>query len=107
MADEFDEDAPGAFDASDPKQVVAQKDKATRRRQRQLDALAKFLQSQGGREWYWDQLTRGHMFETSFTRGEPDVTQFKEGERNHALPMLADMIAAAPDAYLAMIKVKQ
>lgn len=106
MAEEFEEDAPGAFDASDPKQVRQQKDKATRRRDRQLKALAQFLQNPAGREWFWDQMVRTHMFETDFVAGQSDLSAFKQGERNIGLGMFADMIAASPESYLAMIKVK-
>ena len=60
------------------------------------------LSTQQGRRFVWKNLTRAGIFQTSFTGNS--TTFFNEGKRDIGLKMLADVMEASPDSYVAMIR---
>jgi len=61
---------------------------------RNADAIAAdfkhvFLGSEAGRRVLYEILAWSHQWRTSFTAGETDSTNFKEGERNIGLRIMA------------------
>lgn len=102
--DEIPLDSKPVHDASDKEQVDKQKRDAGRRKKQAEQVVKQLMTTPGGRQWVWQLLERGHLYETSFTAGDPMATAFREGERNATLRVLADVIKAAPELYLLAMK---
>ena len=54
-----------------------------------------------GREWLWDVLTMCRLYVNAFS-SDPTVMAFNCGMQNVGQRLLADIIEAAPELYLAM-----
>lgn len=94
------------FDASDPVQVKKRDAAAHRREKDNREVLATLLSSPQGRNWMWDLMTLGHVFETTFVPGDALSMAFREGERNIGLRLIAMVTTAAPDALIQMMRDK-
>jgi len=92
-----------SYDASDPKQVKERLnqlrvDEAIR------DALfRRIMETREGRGWVHALLESAHVWRSSFAL-DALAMAFAEGERNIGLHVLADLMRAAPDQYLVMVK---
>lgn len=65
------------------------------------DDLRLVMSQQGGRRFVWRYLDRMGMWRSSFT-GDRQGTDFREGMRNIALMLWADLIKACPELLLRM-----
>lgn len=99
--EEFEAHVP--YDASDPKAVNSARKKASRLRKKRTDFVRAMMDQHQGRMWIYDYLTMGHIGEPTHTPGDPYSTAFKEGERNIALRLLADISESAPEKYMVMM----
>lgn len=95
---------PDAYDSSDPVQVNKQRRKAGRKRVERLEFVKAMMAVREGRAWMYGHLEACHVFHTSFVAGDPHATSFRCGEHNVGLRLLADVMAAAPEQYVEMIK---
>lgn len=93
------------YDASDQQQVDKAKAAAGLRELASRDVLKALLSSPAGRNWMWDLLQVGHLYETSFDR-DPLAMAFREGERNFALRLLLQVTTATPELYAQMMAEK-
>lgn len=93
------------YDASDPEQVKKAEAAKGLREMASRDVLKAVLSTPAGRNWMWDLLAVGHLYETSFDH-EPLTMAFREGERNFALRLLMQVTTAAPDLYARMMAEK-
>ena len=98
-----EEEAEPQFDAADPESVNKAKKKAGRNRRARLEFVATIMRDREGRRWAHEFLQVGHVFASSFVQGDPHATSFREGERNMAQRLLADIVAAAPEQWLVMM----
>lgn len=89
--------------AADPQSVNRARKKAARMRQRRVDFVRRMMDDPDGRLWVYDILSDAHIAGPTHTPGDPYSTAFKEGERNFANRVLADISEAAPDKYMVMI----
>jgi len=92
------------YNADDPKQVNEARKRAGRRDRERLSVLGGLMDLKDGRAWMYSILEACHAFQPSFVPNDPYSTAFKEGERNIALRLLADIMAIAPDRYVDMMK---
>lgn len=92
------------YDASDPDQVNKARIKSGRKKSKRLEVIKALMQHTDGRSWIYELLERGHMYHTSFVQGDPYASAFKEGERNITNQLLIDIVAAASDEYIVMLK---
>lgn len=81
--------------AADPKQVKEKLDAASRARKQELEDVAYLIKTPPGMRYFRKLLERGSVFTTTFTGNSQ--TFFKEGMRNLALGILADVSEAAPE----------
>lgn len=88
--------------AADKEQVKKAGSKAQRAREKQLNDIRFLLSREQGRRFLWRCLERCGVYRSSFTGNSQ--TFFNEGERNIGLFILDDIMEAAPDAYLLMLK---
>jgi hypothetical protein len=79
-----------------------EKEQRTIRRD-QLTRIAALMADPIGRGYIYDLLSACHVFQSSFATNALAMA-FAEGERNVGLQLTADLIAAAPDNYLLMLK---
>lgn len=92
------------YDASDRKSVNTARKKAATRNKKRLEVVNALMQHKDGRRWIYEILERCHIYTTSFVQGDPHATSFREGERNVGNSLLIDILTAAQDEYLLMIK---
>jgi hypothetical protein len=105
MAEEIDDkkDNEEAFNASDPVQVAAKRRSAGRKRKASESIVYTIMSTQAGRDWFHTLLTSCHCFNSSFT-GEALSMAFREGERNIGLMLTAQVMKAAPNEFIQMLK---
>jgi hypothetical protein len=105
MAEDTDgkDEIEGSFNASDPAQVAAKRRSAGKKRKANESVVYTIMSTQSGREWVHSLLESCHCFGTSFT-GEAMTMAFKEGERNIGLLIIAQIMKAAPDEFIIMLK---
>ena len=91
------------FDSNDPA-AIAERDKQVLIRQIAADKMLREQMSfPQGRNFYWDQLAACHMFEGTGPM-PAESANFFLGERNVGLRILGDLMRAAPDAFVQMLK---
>ena len=56
-----------------------------------------------GRAWMYGRLESAHIFSASFS-SDPNLTAFREGERNQGLMLLNDIMKHCPDQYVLMTR---
>lgn len=84
-----------AHNAGDPEQVKRREDAALRERRQELEDVRYIVSTPPGKRYFRKLLERGSVFATTFTGNSQ--TFFKEGMRNMALGILADVSEAAPE----------
>jgi len=92
-----------SYDASDPRQVKERLHQLRMHEHIKDEVLKKLVGSREGRAWLHAVLERTHIWRSSFAL-DALAMSFAEGERNIGLSILADLMQAAPDQYLAMVK---
>lgn len=97
------DDSEEAFNASDPVQVAAKRRSAGRKRKADEAVVYTIMSTKSGREWMYSLLGSCHCFSSSFT-GEAFSMAFKEGERNIGLMLTAQIMKAAPEEFVLMLK---
>lgn len=65
-------------------------------------ALVEFMNSYGGRLFMWDLLTAAGLWRSSYLGGDREDTFFREGERNVALRIMAQLREHCPTLALKM-----
>lgn len=91
------------YDTSDKDQVNTKRKKAARTRAERLEFVKASMSFEQGRAWFYEQLTRLHVFQTPYLSGDPHGTSFRCGELNAGLMILSDIQDAAPQDYMKMI----
>ena len=81
----------------------ADKEEARRKRAEFELALLAVMSSADGQKVLREILRRTHVFSISLSAGHPDVTAFKEGERNIGLSLLGDMSVVSPSLMSAIM----
>lgn len=89
--------------SDDAREVRNQRRRSRIRRRDQLAILARLMAEPVGRAWFYDFLSACHMYHTSFATNALAMA-FSEGQRDVGIKLLADVIEAAPDLYLQMLK---
>lgn len=89
------------YNAGSEKQVADAQKRTKLRDERRVNGLRQTMRSRDGRLWVWDLLEKAHIFDTSFTGNS--ATFFKEGERNQALQILADLSTHCVPEFLALM----
>ena len=72
-----------------------------RLQERGANDLRAILKTPEGRRFVWSMLTKGAIFQLSFT-GDNNQTNFNDGKKAVALGLLNDLLAVKPEAYLQM-----
>lgn len=96
--------------AADPTDLHGEKDAANARAlaadaasKLELDDLRWLMGHRQGRRIAWRVLERGHVYRTSFNTNALAMAN-SEGERNVGLWFLSQVLEAAPEAHLSMLK---
>lgn len=90
-------------DLNDPQQQ-AEREKVALIRQIAADKLLREqMSSPQGRNYFWDQLTACHIFEGTGPM-EAERANFFLGERNVGLRLMIDIMRAAPESFVQMLK---
>jgi hypothetical protein len=87
---------------SDPVAHEKAVEAAKLRRDQQLNDIKAILSTAAGVRFFRRMMADAHVFHTSFTGNS--ATYFKEGERNLALRYFKDMVEAAPDKIVTLMK---
>ncbi len=96
-------DANEQYDASNVEHIDKRKRRAKFTESQRLTAVRGIMSVPEGRRWMWEVLEMCHVHHTSFTTNGL-TTAFKEGERNVGLRIEADIMTAAPESYMQMVK---
>lgn len=91
-------------DANDEEQIRKRKTDAGRRRAADDAVIRRLLESGEGRSYVWRFLEACHVLAQPFDPNSDRVTSFLLGEMNVGQRLLADVLRAAPEAYLLMAK---
>lgn len=102
MADEAE-----TFDASDPVAEGNAKRDAARHAREDADVLRKIMHDKQGRAWLYRQLESCHIYSSTFTPGQSDVTAFQLGEENYGKKLMLASQSASVDLYMQMIREQQ
>lgn len=98
-----DSDAAPAFDAGEQHSVETRAKRAKRQQRERDTALGALLDLREGRALVWELLSRSHIMHTSVMPGQtPEMTAFREGERNIGLALLHDVLRVRPSAFAQM-----
>ena len=92
-----------AYNAADRKDIRKAEKAATVARAQRLQFIHTMMTSAEGRTFVYDFLLDGNVFRTTFS-SDPLQMAFAEGNRNSALKLLADVMAACPDLYIIMTR---
>lgn len=92
------------YDTSDREAVNRARAQAGRTEARRKNVVGALMENPEGRAWIYAKLEECHIWGSSFTPGAPDLTAFREGERNIGLRLLADVMAEAPAQYVTMVR---
>ena len=72
-------------------------------RRAELEALARLMDDPAGRRWVRNTLAACHVWDTSFATNAIRMA-FLEGERNQGLRLQAEIMEAAPEQFIEMLK---
>lgn len=92
------------YNAADPKQVNNARKKAAKNLADRLRMVEAVMQQPEGRRWIFDFLQFCHIYGNPVVSGDPHMTYFNLGQENIGKRLLADVVAAAPSEYLAMLE---
>lgn len=87
----------------DVDQPKADNSRQARRARDRDNAMAAMMSRPETRLWLWDLLAACHMNHSSFSNN-PNVTAFREGERNIGIQVLAHIQRVAPEQWILMVK---
>ena len=90
-----DTGSPKAVKKKIQKERLADKDRAA--------VVQALMGTRIGRRWIWELLESAHIFASSF-RGDDARTNFAEGERNHGLQLLAQIMRHSPEGFIMAMK---
>ena len=93
-----------AYDASDKKQIGEKKNKQRLAIEAEANRLSFMMNSEIGRAFMHDLLTKAHVFQSSFSPDSERVTCFREGERNIGLRYFAKIQEGYLDKYMLMVE---
>lgn len=91
-----------AFNAGDETQVKERTKKVKSERERELDDLREILKTRGGRRFIWRLLSASELFAVSEVMNASIYAL--EGKRKLGKLLFNDVMEAAPEAYLLMMK---
>jgi len=91
------------YDPTDPAQVEAEERRIARELQRHQTDLRTVLSMPEGRRWLWRVLEQTAAFRASYDPDSPIRMAFAEGRRSTGLWLLAELQAAAPGEFAALI----
>lgn len=95
------------MDVGDKNQVKEAKITEKMIRDQELADLEEILSYAYCRRFIWRMLTWSGVYQLSFSRDHPELTNFKEGMRNIGLTLRAECIEANPEAYIMMYQEAQ
>ena len=91
------------YNAGDRKHI-RQQEKASKQAEASAGEVIRSLMSTiTGRAWMYSRLESAHIFSASFST-DPNLTAFREGERNQGLMLLNDIMKHCPDQYVLMTR---
>ena len=93
---------PAEFNAADPRAVREREKVAGDRQALKREGLRQIVSTPAGRAWLHGHLEGCGAFRSSFTGNSE--TFFREGERNVALRVLAELMRDHPDSYTLMCR---
>ena len=96
MADPF------VKNAADEQEVAESKRQENALREQEIADMRWVLSTKQGRRVLWRYLSRAGVFQTSYT-GNSEGTLFNEGKRVMGTTIIADVTAADPNAFVAMM----
>lgn len=91
-----------AFNVGEPDQVKERTKRVKTERERELEDLRDILATKGGRRFVWRVLDASELFAVSNVMNAS--IYFLEGKRSLGKQLYADVMEAAPEAYLLMMK---
>jgi hypothetical protein len=91
------------YDPTDPDAVADRERRGAVRQTRDRADLRALLDRPEGRRWVWRVLEHGGAFHTSYDPDSPLRMAFAEGRRSIGLWLLAELQAAAPGEFAALI----
>lgn len=91
------------YDPTDPDAVASEERLAASKARRELADLRTVLSTAEGRRWIWRVLEQTAAFRASYDPDSPIRMAFAEGRRSTGLWILAELQAAAPDAFASLI----
>jgi len=92
------------FDATDPAAIANAERDAKRHAREDADALRALMHTKAGRGFLYRLLDRCHIYSTTFSPGQPDLTAFQLGEENVGKWLMTEAQNASVDLYVQMIK---
>ena len=98
------DDPAAAYDATDPVAENNIRRDQARKAKTDADVYRSILNTPHGRDWFYRQLARCHIYASAFAPGQPDVTAFGLGEENIGKQWMLGAIDAAPELYMKMLK---
>ena len=78
-----------------------------RRARQDADVLRKLMHDAPGRAWLYRKLESCHIYSSTFSPGQPDITAFQLGEENVGKKLMLEAQLASVDLYMKMIKEQQ
>ena len=96
-----------SYDASDPVAENNLRRDARRIDRQDKDVLRKLMHTPEGRSWLYRKLETCHIYSSTFSAGQSDVTAFQLGEENIGKRLMLECQAASVDLYMKMIKERQ
>jgi len=91
------------YNASDTRQIKAAIKQAKTDRALDDGVLTMVMTTPNGRAWMWRHLSRCHAFATPYTN-DNNATNFRCGEQNIGLELIADLLRACPDQFIFMMR---
>ena len=91
-----------AYDAGAEQDVKKAKKTAKRQAERAKSALAQFLSTEDGREWFWELLTICKTNDADHPSNELGHVMRQAGRRDVGLEMIEQLFTADPEAYTLM-----
>lgn len=94
------------YDASDPSVVNTARKKASRKKNERLKVIQAVMEQKECRKWLREYLDSLFLFSNPVVSGDPYLTHFNIGKQDAGKQLMADIMNAAPDLYLLMIREK-
>lgn len=95
------------YDATDPVAENNLRRDDVRRDRQDKDVLRKLMHGREGRSWLYRKLESCHIYSSTFSPGQPDLTAFQLGEENIGKRLMLEAQNASVDLYMQMIREQQ